>query len=148
MTCSRGHRIGSGSACRSVYGGFVKWLKGQAEDGSDSVAQQVSLGHPRQAGLFFPYNSKDPQRGEGGSADSPWVSGRRPGFGFWCKAPKIFVKYPWTAPCFGRGTPGGPPPPGVEKKKPGDPPHTQSEWAAESVFDNVKVSARWRPRSA
>ncbi len=31
-------RQGSGSASRSVYGGFVEWLKGNREDGEDSYA--------------------------------------------------------------------------------------------------------------
>ncbi len=31
----------SGSACRSVYGGIVKWNKGSKADGSDSYAEQV-----------------------------------------------------------------------------------------------------------
>ncbi len=31
----------SGSACRSVYGGFVKWNKGEKNDGSDSYSVQL-----------------------------------------------------------------------------------------------------------
>ena len=35
-------RQGSGSACRSVLGGFVEWRKGEKMDGSDSFAEQVA----------------------------------------------------------------------------------------------------------
>ncbi len=35
-------RRGSGTACRSVYGGFVEWLKGEKQDGSDSFAVQIA----------------------------------------------------------------------------------------------------------
>jgi len=34
-------RLGSGSACRSAYGGVVQWHAGTAPDGSDSYAQQL-----------------------------------------------------------------------------------------------------------
>ena len=39
---SRIARQGSGSACRSVLGGYVAWQKGEKEDGSDSLAYEVS----------------------------------------------------------------------------------------------------------
>lgn len=35
-------RLGSGSACRSVYGGFVRWHAGSKPDGSDSIATQIA----------------------------------------------------------------------------------------------------------
>jgi len=34
-------RRGSGSATRSIFGGFVEWKKGEREDGSDSFAEQI-----------------------------------------------------------------------------------------------------------
>jgi len=34
-------RRGSGSACRSVFGGFVRWHMGELMSGEDSVATQI-----------------------------------------------------------------------------------------------------------
>ncbi|KAF2117666.1 diphosphomevalonate decarboxylase [Lophiotrema nucula] len=39
---SRIARQGSGSACRSLFGGYVGWQKGEQQDGSDSFAYQVA----------------------------------------------------------------------------------------------------------
>ncbi|MBP1686864.1 MAG: diphosphomevalonate decarboxylase [Deltaproteobacteria bacterium] len=39
---SRLARRGSGSAARSIHGGYVEWLRGEAADGSDSYAVQLA----------------------------------------------------------------------------------------------------------
>eukprot|EP00124_Ichthyophonus_hoferi_P000760 Ihof_evm2s31 gene=Ihof_evmTU2s31 len=40
-TVSSVARVGSGSACRSMYGGWVRWDKGVSTDGKDSIAVQT-----------------------------------------------------------------------------------------------------------
>lgn len=40
---SRLARLGSGSACRSLWQGFVEWEKGSKNDGTDSVAHPIDM---------------------------------------------------------------------------------------------------------
>ena len=40
-------RQGSGSASRSMYGGFVRWNMGVLPDASDSIAKQIADEHVR-----------------------------------------------------------------------------------------------------
>ena len=68
LELSRITRQGSGSACRSIYGGFVEWQKGEQEDGSDSYAVPIApVDHwdVRVAGVVLSDTMKDISSREG-----------------------------------------------------------------------------------
>jgi diphosphomevalonate decarboxylase len=53
-------RLGSGSACRSVQGGFCEWRRGEREDGSDSYAvQRFDAGHWTELRMVVAILSRD-----------------------------------------------------------------------------------------
>jgi diphosphomevalonate decarboxylase len=54
-------RLGSGSASRSVYDGFVKWHRGEAADGMDSFAERLDVDWPElRVGLVVVADSAKP----------------------------------------------------------------------------------------
>jgi len=55
-------RRGSGSAARSVPGGYVEWLRGHACDGSDSVAVQVAPASHWPLGIVVAVTDEGPKR--------------------------------------------------------------------------------------
>lgn len=46
-------RLGSGSACRSLWNGFVEWEKGEREDGLDSYAHPFETSNNHRSSLHF-----------------------------------------------------------------------------------------------
>lgn len=54
-------RRGSGSASRSIHGGFVEWLAGELGDGSDSYAVQVAAAEHWQVGLAIAITDEGPK---------------------------------------------------------------------------------------
>lgn len=72
-------RLGSGSACRSVYSGFSEWLPGIQADGEDSFAEPLNLDWPlNMAVLILHPQPKDTGSGDGMAAtvnSSPLYAG-------------------------------------------------------------------------
>lgn len=54
-------RVGSGSAARSVFGGWVEWHRGEREDGLDSVAEPILGEHDWPVGLVVALAHEGPK---------------------------------------------------------------------------------------
>jgi len=54
-------RRGSGSAARSVFGGFVEWLAGEADDGTDSYATQLAPPEHWDLGIVVAVTAAEPK---------------------------------------------------------------------------------------
>lgn len=82
-------RRGSGSACRSMLGGFVEWQRGERPDGRDSLAHQVApethwpelrvlVLVVRGWGRGMPVPTHTPRRGSGDPPQWVWGLGGGP----------------------------------------------------------------------
>ena len=54
-------RRGSGSAARSVFGGFVEWYAGESSDGTDSFAEQIAPPDHWQLGVVVAITHEGPK---------------------------------------------------------------------------------------
>jgi diphosphomevalonate decarboxylase len=84
---------GSGSACRSLYGGFVRWQKGEQADASDSMAVQACHRRRRRRRCRCRRRRRRRRRGVGCSPGlrrgrwPPSNTGHR--CGRWCSSPLL-----------------------------------------------------------
>jgi diphosphomevalonate decarboxylase len=74
-------RRGSGSACRSIYGGFVEWRRGERPDGEDSYAEQVLAEGEWAVGMAIAVVDAGPK--DVGSTEGMERSTDAPGYRHW-----------------------------------------------------------------
>ncbi len=74
-------RKGSGSACRSIFGGLVEWRKGSRMDGEDSVAEQLVPPEAWDLGMAIAVAKASPK--EIGSTEGMERSTQAPGYVHW-----------------------------------------------------------------
>jgi diphosphomevalonate decarboxylase len=65
-------RLGSGSACRSIHGGFVEWIAGSRSDGEDSHAMPLATPEhwPLEAAIFLVSSEAKPVSSTRGMAET------------------------------------------------------------------------------
>jgi diphosphomevalonate decarboxylase len=74
-------RTGSGSACRSIFGGFVEWRRGERQDGDDSYAEPLLPPEAWDVGMAIAIAKSGPK--EIGSTEGMDRSTSAPGFQHW-----------------------------------------------------------------
>jgi diphosphomevalonate decarboxylase len=74
-------RKGSGSACRSIFGGFAEWKKGERGDGEDSYAEQILPESAWDVGMAIAVAKSGPK--DVGSTEGMDRSTHAPGYRHW-----------------------------------------------------------------